>query len=541
MTHELAGKPAPRALLEDVPALVADYYTWPHDPDDPDRRVSFGTSGHRGSSKDGRFTDAMIAAVTQAVVEHRAAASITGPLFLGKDTHALSTPAERTALEVLVAHGVTVLRTDGYTPTPAVSRAILAHNRGSDRRADGVVLTPSHNPPGDGGFKYDPPHGGPAESSITAAIQARANELLAEGNREVKRVPFRTAIAEARAFDFVTPYVDALAEVVDVEAIAKAGPSIGVDPMGGSGIDYWAPIAERWGIELEVVNDALDPRFAFMPLDHDGQIRMDCSSPHAMARLVALADRFDVAFGNDTDFDRHGIVCRGAGLMNPNHYLAVAVDHLFSTREWPGAAVGKTVVTSRLVDRVADALGRRLVEVPVGFKHFVDGLRDGSLGFGGEESAGASFLRRDGTVWTTDKDGILLDLLAAEIVATTGKTPAERYAELTARFGEPVYARIDAPATDAQKQALKGMSAEDVTADTLAGEPIVAKRTEAPGNGQPIGGLQVVTENGWFAARPSGTEAIYKIYAESFRGEDHLRAIQAQARELVDEVFAKAG
>jgi phosphoglucomutase len=540
MTHPLAGKPAPRALLEDVPALVAAYYSRRPDPEDPSQRVSFGTSGHRGSSADGRFNDAHIAAITQAVVEHRAQAGITGPLFLARDTHALSTPAELTALEVLVANGVTVLRTEGYVPTPAVSHAILEHNRGADRKADGIVATPSHNPPRDGGFKYDPPHGGPAESSITKAIQDRANALLADGLREVRRVPLPRALEAARAFDFVGPYVEQLDRVLDMEAIAAARPKLGVDPMGGAGVDFWGPIAERWKLDLEVVNDAVDPRFAFMPLDHDGKIRMDCSSPHAMARLVALADRFDVAFGNDTDFDRHGIVCRGAGLMSPNAYLAVAVDHLFSTRQWPGAAIGKTVVTSRLLDRVADALGRPVVEVPVGFKHFVDGLASGRFGFGGEESAGASFLRRDGSVWTTDKDGILLDLLAAEIVAKTGRTPAERYAELTARFGEPVYARIDAPATDAQKAALKALSADDVEADTLAGEPIVAKRTRAPGNDAPIGGLQVVTENGWFAARPSGTEAIYKIYAESFRGADHLEALQAEARALVERVVGSA-
>jgi len=491
----------------------------------------------------GSFNEQHILATTQAICLYREKEGITGPVFMGIDTHALSEPAQATALEVLAANEVEVMiaSNDEYTPTPAVSHAVLTYNQGrSDGLADGIVITPSHNPPADGGFKYDPPHGGPAESSITRAIQDRANELLAGGLRGVKRVSLAAAMDAARPFDFVTPYVEQLDRVLDMEAIASARPRLGVDPMGGAGIDFWAPIAERWKIELEVVNEQVDARFAFMPLDHDGKIRMDCSSPCAMARLVALADRFDVAFGNDTDFDRHGIVCRGAGLMNPNAYLAVAIDHLFSTREWPSAAVGKTVVTSRLVDRVAEALGRRLVEVPVGFKHFVAGLRDGTLGFGGEESAGASFLRWDGRVWTTDKDGILLDLLAAEIVATTGKTPAERYAELTARFGEPVYARVDAPATSAQKAALKAMSPEDVDADELAGEPIVAKRTRAPGNDEPIGGLQVVTENGWFAARPSGTEEVYKIYAESFRGPEQLEAIQTEARALVEKVFASA-
>ncbi|MBX3247919.1 MAG: phosphoglucomutase (alpha-D-glucose-1,6-bisphosphate-dependent) [Myxococcales bacterium] len=540
MVHPLAGKPAPQSILVDVPALVAAYYTRRPDMDDPRQRVAFGTSGHRGSAFDGSFNEAHIAAICLAVAEHRAGAGITGPLYLGKDTHALSTPAELTALEVLTAAGVHVLRAEGYTPTPSVSRAILAHNARHDRRADGIVITPSHNPPRDGGIKYDPPHGGPAGGEITGAIERRANVLLAEG-REVARLPLAQALAKSEVFDFVTPYVEALGDIVDLAAVRDAKVKIGADPMGGSGIAYWAPIAERWGLDLEVVNDAIDPRFAFMHVDRDGKIRMDCSSPHAMAGLVALKDRYAIAFGNDTDFDRHGIVCPNAGLLDPNAYLAVAIQYLFRTREWPGAGIGKTLVSSSLIDRVAADLGRRLVEVPVGFKWFVDGLLDGSLGFGGEESAGASFAMRDGRCWTTDKDGILLDLLAAEIVATTGKDPGEHYADLTARFGTPAYARIDAPASPPQKAVLAKLDPSAVKTTELAGEPIVAKLTRAPGNDAPIGGLKVTTESGWFAARPSGTEDVYKIYAESFRGADHLAALQDEAKSLVAACFAAAG
>lgn len=540
MTHPLAGKPAPIDLLEDIPALITAYYAVQPDLEDPRQRVAFGTSGHRGSSLDGRFNDAHIAAVAQAVSEYRASQGITGPLYLGKDTHALSTPAHATALEVFAANGVHVRYSTGYVPTPGISHAILVHNAAGESSADGVVITPSHNPPRDGGFKYNPPHGGPAGPEITNVVQARANELLAAGNEGVKRIPLARALKgdSCELFDFVTPYVDQLASVVDMEAIAKAGLTIGVDPMGGSGIAYWAPMAEKYGLKLEVVNPRVDPTFAFMTLDHDGKIRMDCSSPHAMASLVALKDRFDIAFGNDTDYDRHGIVCPSVGLMNPNHYLAVAIQHLFTTREWSGAAIGKTLVSSSMIDRVAGALDRPLAEVPVGFKWFVEGLHGGTFGFGGEESAGASFLRTDGKVWTTDKDGILLDLLAAEILATTGKDPGVHYQELTEKFGAPVYQRVDAPATVEQKAKLKKLSPADVSAAELAGETIVAKLTEAPGNGAAIGGLKVVTENGWFAARPSGTEDIYKIYAESFRGEEHLRAIQDEAKAIVAAAIA---
>jgi phosphoglucomutase len=543
MTHSLAGKPAPRSLLVDVPALISAYYTRRPDPAVPDQRVAFGTSGHRGSSLRHSFNEDHILAVTQALCEHRAAAGIDGPLFLGMDTHALSTPARITALEVLAANGVTVCITDGYTPTPAVSHAILAHNRGrTDRRADGVLITPSHNPPEDGGFKYNPPHGGPADTDVTAAVEARANELLRGRLQGVRRVSLQAALAAdtTRSFDFITPYVKELASILDMDAIRGAGLQIGVDPMGGSGLAFWPAIADAYGIALDVVNDAVDPTFAFMHLDHDGKIRMDCSSPYAMTGLVALKDRYDIAFGNDTDFDRHGIVTRSAGLMNPNHYLSVAIDYLFRNREWPGAAIGKTLVSSSMIDRVAAALGRPLAEVPVGFKWFVDGLYSGSYGFGGEESAGASFLRKDRTVWTTDKDGILLALLAAEITAVTGKDPGEHYRALTQRFGAPVYERIDAPATSAQKAVLKKLSPAQVTATELAGEPIVARLTEAPGNGASIGGLKVVAENGWFAARPSGTEDVYKIYAESFLGETHLRRIQDEAREIVTAALATA-
>jgi phosphoglucomutase len=539
VVHPLAGKKPPRSLLVDVPRLVSAYYTLRPDPAEPTQRVEFGTSGHRGSSLRRAFNEPHILAIAQAICAYRSQRGITGPLLLGMDTHALSRPARDSALEVFAANGVDVLvdAADGFTPTPAVSWAILEHNRGSDRKADGVVITPSHNPPEDGGFKYNPPHGGPADSDVTREIEAHANALLERGLEGVRRVSLDSALAAdtTHRHDFVTPYVEALQRVVDLEAIARAGLSIGVDPMGGAGIAYWAPIADRYGLALEVVNDAVDPTFAFMPVDKDGKIRMDCSSPYAMAGLVELKDRFDIAFGNDTDFDRHGIVTRSSGLLPPNHYLAVAIDYLFRHRpQWPASAkVGKTLVSSAMIDRVARDLGRELAEVPVGFKWFVQGLLSGEYGFGGEESAGASFLCRDGSVWTTDKDGIILDLLAAEITAVTGKDPGEHYVALTQRFGAPVYERIDAPATPEQKAALAGLSPEQVTSATLAGEAIVAKLTRAPGNGAAIGGIKVVAENGWFAARPSGTENVYKIYAESFRGPEHLRAIQAEAQEIV--------
>jgi phosphoglucomutase len=543
--HPLAGKPAPPSVLVNVPRLVAAYYATAPDPADPAQRVSFGTSGHRGSSLRAAFNEAHILATSQAIAEHRHSRGIDGPLFVGMDTHALSEPAFVTALEVLAANGVEVRYQAGrrYTPTPAVSHAILAWNRGRrDGLADGVVITPSHNPPDDGGFKYNPPDGGPAGTDVTKAVEARANAILEGGLREAKRVPLARALraATTREHDFVAPYVADLASVVDMEAIAGAALRIGADPLGGASIDYWEPIAERYRLRLEVVNPAVDPTFAFMPLDKDGKIRMDCSSPSAMAGLIAMKDRFDVAFGNDADADRHGIVTPVAGLMNPNHYLAVAIAYLFRHRPgWrPDAAVGKTLVSSSMIDRVARDLGRRLAEVPVGFKWFVEGLVDGSFGFGGEESAGASFLRRGGTVWTTDKDGILLDLLACEIRAVTGKDPGELYRELEARFGTPVYERIDAPATREQKAALARLSPESVAADTLAGERIVAKLTRAPGNEASIGGLKVVTENGWFAARPSGTEDVYKLYAESFNGHEHLRRIQEEAQAIVSAALA---
>jgi phosphoglucomutase len=508
--------------------------------------VSFGTSGHRGSSLKGTFNDDHIAAICQAIVEYRAGAGITGPLFLGMDTHALSEPAHTTAVEVFAANSVELYidAARGYVPTPVISHAILSHNRAhtNGSKADGVVITPSHNPPDDGGFKYNPPEGGPADTNITKSVQARANEILAEGGRAVKRISFNKAMASSttHAHDYITPYVADLAAVIDLPAIAASGIQLGVDPMGGAGLAYWEPIAERYDINIEVVNRAVDPTFSFMTVDWDGQIRMDCSSPYAMASLIQLKDRFDLAFGNDPDADRHGIVTRSVGLINPNHYLAVAVWYLFQNRpNWrDDAAVGKTLVSSSMIDRVATHLGRHLAEVPVGFKWFVDGLIDGSFGFGGEESAGASFLRRDGTVWTTDKDGILLNLLAAEILATTGSDPGEHYRNLEAQFGSPAYARIDAPANAKQKQVLAALTPDLVKADTLAGDPITAKLTHAPGNGAPIGGLKVETEQGWFAARPSGTEEIYKIYAESFRGEEHLEQLQTEARAIVEEAFA---
>ncbi|MFO0633157.1 MAG: phosphoglucomutase (alpha-D-glucose-1,6-bisphosphate-dependent) [Nannocystaceae bacterium] len=548
MTHPLAGKPAPRDLLVDVPRLVSAYYTDAPDPTDAAQKVAFGTSGHRGSSLQRSFNEGHILAITQAICEWRAQQGITGPVFVGRDTHGLSEPAHTTVLEVLAANGVAIRVAAGnaYTPTPAASFAILEYNRGRDHGlADGIIITPSHNPPEDGGIKYNPPHGGPADTDVTAVIERRANELLAAGLAGVRRVSRARALASdlLAQHDYVTPYVEALAQIVDVEAIAAAKLKIGVDPMGGSGIGFWAPIAQRWNLSLEVVNPNIDPSFAFMTLDRDGRIRMDCSSPWAMASLVGLKDRFDIAFGNDTDYDRHGIVARSCGLLNPNHYLSVAIDYLFRHRpQWPaGAAVGKTLVSSSMIDRVAGALGRTLCEVPVGFKWFVDGLRSGSFGFGGEESAGASFLRRDGRVWTTDKDGIILDLLAAEITATLGRDPGECYRDLIERFGAPVYERIDAPANAAQKAALKRLSPSQIAATELAGDAIVAKLTHAPGNHAPIGGLKVVTEHGWFAARPSGTEDVYKIYTESFRGPDHLARIQREAQEIVSAAFAAAG
>jgi phosphoglucomutase len=542
--HDLAGKPAPPELLTNIPRLVAAYYAHTPDPEEPTQRVSFGTSGHRGSSLSNSFNEAHILACCQALCEVRASEDIDGPLYLGMDTHALSEAAFMTAMEVFAANDVTVRYQDGrgYTPTPVISHAILTYNR--DRQeglADGVVITPSHNPPGDGGFKYNPPTGGPAGAEMTARIETRANAILTDKLRDVERIPYERAMRAntSVAVDLVMPYVKDLERAIDMDAIADAGLAIGVDPMGGAGIGYWEPIAEHYGLDLEVVNPRVDPAFSFMTVDKDGKIRMDCSSPYAMASLIDLKDQYDIAFGNDPDYDRHGIVTPSSGLMNPNHYLAVAINYLFQHRpHWPDdAAVGKTLVSSSMIDRVAKHLGQRLAEVPVGFKWFVQGLLSGNYGFGGEESAGASFLRRDGTVWTTDKDGILLDLLAAEITAKTGKDPGEHYADLEARFGSPVYRRLDAPATPEQKAKLKQLSPDMVTADTLAGEAIEAKLTRAPGNDAPIGGLKVVTENGWFAARPSGTEDIYKIYMESFKGEDHLDAIQDEAQSIVQAAF----
>ena len=539
MTHPFAGQPAPTASLADIPALLAAYRN-PPDPADPAQRVAFGTSGHRGSALAGSFNEAHILAIAQAVAEYRAGAGIAGPLFLGMDTHALSAPAQRTVLEVLAANGVAVRfqAGGGFTPTPVISHAILTHNAGRTADlADGVVITPSHNPPQDGGIKYNPPHGGPADTDVTGAIERRANALLADGNRDVRRMGFEAALAAptTRAVDLMSGYIADLGSVIDMEAIRRTGLRIGVDPMGGAAVAYWAPIAERHGLDITVVNPAVDPAFAFMTLDHDGKIRMDCSSPYAMASLVALKDRFDIAWGNDADVDRHGIVTPSLGLMNPNHYLAVAIAYLLAHRpQWPAtAAVGKTLVSSGLIDRVVAGLGRRLLEVPVGFKWFSTGLLDGSICFGGEESAGASFLRRDGSVWTTDKDGIILGLLAAEITAVTGKDPGQHYLDLAARHGTPHYLRIDAPASPAEKAAFKQLTAERVTATTLAGEPIVGKLTRAAGNDASIGGLKVVTENGWFAARPSGTEDIYKIYAESFTSAVHLQQVVAEAKQIV--------
>ncbi|MET0401561.1 MAG: phosphoglucomutase (alpha-D-glucose-1,6-bisphosphate-dependent) [Cystobacter sp.] len=544
MAHQLAGKPPPDSLLINPGTLRAQYYSEQPDVREPEQRVAFGTSGHRGSAARRSFNEAHILAVVQAICEYRHQKGIHGPLFLGIDTHALSEPAQRTALEVLAANEVRVRYTAGATPTPVISHAILTYNRGRQSGlADGIVITPSHNPPEDGGIKYNPPNGGPADTVITSWMEKRANDLLGAGNAAVRRMPYERALSSAHVerHDFITPYVDDLRHVVDLEVIRGAKLSIGADPLGGSNLDYWEPIAARYGLNLQVVNKTVDPTFRFMRVDHDGKIRMDCSSPYAMAGLVELKDRYDIAFGNDTDSDRHGIVTRSVGLMNPNHYLSVAIDYLFRHRpRWKAdVGVGKTLVSSSMIERVAKDLGRRVVEVPVGFKWFVDGLLDGSLGFGGEESAGASFLRQDGSVWSTDKDGIILDLLAVEILARTGKDPGVHYQELTKKFGAPLYTRIDQPATSAQKAVLKKLSPEAVRATTLAGEPIQQRLTRAPGNDAELGGLKVVAENGWFAARPSGTEDVYKIYAESFRDQKHLDVLVDEARQIVSDAFSR--
>ena len=544
--HPLAGKAAPADHLIDPAGLERDYHERVPDMASPVQQVAFGTSGHRGTPANGTFTASHIAAITQAICEYRTASGITGPLFLGKDTHAVSRAAECTALQVLAANGVRVViqQNDGYTPTPVVSRLILAANSSdaTTGKADGVLITPSHNPPEDGGFKYNPPNGGPADTDVTGWIQDRANAILRDNNRAVRSLPLEQAMAAPTTehADLITPYVDSLARVIDLDSIRKARLRIGVDPMGGSSVHYWKPIAERYGIDITVVNTVVDPTFRFMTLDHDGRIRMDCSSPWAMASLVGLKDRFDIAFGNDPDADRHGIVTRSLGLMNPNHYLAVAIHYLLQHRpQWSSTAVvGKTLVSSALIDRVVSSLGRSLYEVPVGFKWFTAGLFDGTCCFGGEESAGASFLRLDGGVWTTDKDGLLLGLLAAEITAVTGKDPGTLYQELIARLGAPVYTRIDTPCSPGEKAAFKRLTPEAVTATALAGDPIVAKLTRAPGNGAPIGGLKVTTEKGWFAARPSGTENVYKLYAESFRDETHLAGIVSDARKIVGRALA---
>jgi phosphoglucomutase len=546
-TSPLAGKPAPRDTLVDVPKLLTAYEEQP-DPQDPAQLVSFGTSGHRGSSLHGAFNEAHILAITQAICEHRASAGISGPLFVGIDTHALSLPALRSAVEVLAAHEVDVRLTadDSPTPTPVVSHAILRHNGSATggtsagaATADGIVITPSHNPPEDGGFKYDPPSGGPADAATTKAIQDRANELLRDGLRGVQRIPYERARGMTTAHDFVSPYVDDLSNVLDLEAVARSGVRIGVDPLGGASVNYWPAIADRYGLDLTVTNPAIDPTFRFMTVDWDGRIRMDPSSRFAMASLLGLRDRFDVAVACDTDADRHGIVTPSAGLLNPNHYLAVMVEHLFGQRpDWPAdAGVGKTVVSSSIIDAVAAGLGRRLLEVPVGFKWFVDGLFDGSIGFGGEESAGASFLRRDGHVWTTDKDGLIAALLAAEITARAGADPGELYDRMTARYGAPAYRRIDAPADAKARAALGALTENDMTLTSLAGDDVVRVMSRAPGNDQAIGGIKVVTSAAWFAARPSGTEAVYKLYAESSRGEEHLSQVLAEAQQVVDRVI----
>ncbi|OGN52555.1 MAG: phosphoglucomutase, alpha-D-glucose phosphate-specific [Caulobacterales bacterium RIFCSPHIGHO2_01_FULL_67_30] len=543
--HARAGRQALPEDLIDLDALIGAYGSGRPDMADPAQRVVFGTSGHRGSALDGAFTESHILAIAQAVAEYRAAQGIDGPLFVGRDTHGLSEPAWRTTLEVLVGNGVEVLidARDGFTPTPAVSHAILAYNRANTRQADGILITPSHNPPRDGGIKYNPPSGGPAGSDATGAIAARANQLIEGGLVEVKRVPFDRAYATAGRFDFLGAYIDDLPSVLDLDAIRDAGVRMGADPLGGAAVAYWGEIADRHRLNLTVVNDVVDPRWAFMPLDADGKIRMDCSSPSAMANLIRMmqgGSAYDLAFGNDADADRHGIVTPDGGLMNPNHFLAAAVAYLFVNRPgWgPDVAVGKTLVSSSMIDRVVAGMGRRLLEVPVGFKHFVPGLLDGTVGFGGEESAGATFLRRDGTAWSTDKDGLLLCLLAAEIQARTGQSASQLYAGLTEQYGAPAYARIDAPADRTQKARLAALSSADVAATTLAGQPITDILTKAPGNGEAIGGLKVVTADAWFAARPSGTEDVYKIYAESFLGADHLAQVQAEARTLVAAALA---
>jgi phosphoglucomutase len=542
MAHPRAGQPALPEDLVDLPHLVTAYYSLQPDPDDVAQQVAFGTSGHRGSALNAAFNEAHILAITQAIVEYRAAHGTTGPLFIGRDTHGLSEPAWVSALEVLAANDVVAMidSADRYTPTPAVSHAILTYNRGrTEALADGIVVTPSHNPPYDGGFKYNAPNGGPADTDATNAIAKRANEILRGRGVEVKRVPLARALQTARRHDYMDSYVDDLANVVDVDVIRKEGVRIGADPLGGASVDYWGAIAERHKLELTVVNPLVDATWRFMTLDHDGKIRMDCSSPDAMVSLIANRDHYQIATGNDADSDRHGIVTPDAGLMNPNHYLAAAIDYLYTHRpSWPdGIAVGKTAVSSSIIDRVVGGIGRKLVEVPVGFKWFVDGLIGGTIGFGGEESAGASFLRRDGSVWTTDKDGIILALLASEILSVTGKTPSQRYQELADEYGTPFYSRVDAPADRDQKARLSKLSADQVTATELAGEPITAKLTAAPGNGAPLGGLKVTTANAWFAARPSGTEDIYKIYAESFNGPEHLTEVQEAAREVVNKVI----
>lgn len=546
--HPLAGHPAPPDFLPNIPRLITSYYSLHPDMNEASQQVAFGTSGHRGISTGSSFNEDHIAAVSQAIAEHRRTQAITGPLFIGMDTHALSEPALVTTIEVLAANGVEVRFQQGfgYTPTPVISHAILTYNLGrSSGLADGIVITPSHNPPTDGGIKYNPPSGGPADTTTTKTIQERANEIIRSGMAGVKRITLAKALqtSSVREYDYLTPYIADLENVVDMDAIAKVGLHIGVDPLGGSSVGYWAPLAERYKLNLEIVNRYVDPTFSFMTLDHDGKIRMDCSSPFAMAGLIGLKDRFDIAFGNDPDCDRHGIVTPSAGLLNPNHFLAVSIWYLFQNR--PGwnamTAVGKTLVSSSMIDRVAEHLGRRLCEVPVGFKYFVNGLLDGTLGFGGEESAGASFLRKNGTAWTTDKDGIILDLLAAEITARTGRDPGEHYRDLETQFGSPAYARIDVPAAAPQRQALARLTPEMIQASTLAGETITARLSNAPCDGAPIGGLKVVTKNGWFAARPSGTEDIYKIYAESFIGPDHLKRIQEEAQVIVQAAFKAAG
>jgi phosphoglucomutase len=546
--HELAGKPAPQDLLVNIPRLVSAYYTLKPDCSVNTQRVSFGTSGHRGSSFKKSFNEEHIVAIAQAICEYRQTKKINGPLFMGMDSHGLSEPAHGTALEVFAANGVSVMIQEGlgYTPTPVISHAILTFNRGrSSGLADGVVITPSHNPPDNGGFKYNPPHGGPADTDTTKIVQDRANDILKNGNKGARRVSLEKAMSSEtiRDYDFVQPYVRDLANILNMEVIAKAGLKIGVDPLGGAAIGFWEPIANEYGLDLEIVNKTVDPTFGFMTVDKDGKIRMDCSSPYAMASLIGLKDRFDVAFGNDPDTDRHGIVTKSSGLLNPNHYLAVAVWYLFQNRpNWrTDAAVGKTLVSSSMIDRVANHLNRPLSEVPVGFKWFVEGLLDGSYGFGGEESAGAAFLRDDGTVWATDKDGIIMNLLAPEIIAVTNRSPDELYQDLEAQFGSPMYERMDAPAKPEQKTVLQKLSPNMVEAEELAGEPIIAKLTHAPGNGAPIGGLKVVTRNGWFAARPSGTEDIYKIYTESFNGKDHLKRIQEEAQAIVNKAFEASG